>query len=55
VAGKEGRRVNMLQKMCTHACKCKTLWLKLSQEWEKGGMKDSDGEGESMYDICDTL
>jgi hypothetical protein len=23
VAGKWGRRVNMMQKMCTHVCKCK--------------------------------
>jgi hypothetical protein len=24
VLGKEGRRVNMMQKMCTHACKYKS-------------------------------
>jgi hypothetical protein len=53
VLGKGYRRVNTVQKMCTHACKCKKLYLlKLIQEW---GVKENGRGGEFMYDIFEIL
>jgi hypothetical protein len=50
--GEMGRKMTMVEIMCTHVSKCKYL-LKLLQEC--GGMKESSGEGEFKYDIFDTL
>jgi hypothetical protein len=36
VAGKVGRRVNMIQKMCTHVCKWKNDTVETIQEWKRG-------------------
>jgi hypothetical protein len=46
VAGKEGRRVNTVQILCTHVCKCKT-----DTSPEMGRVKESCGGGESKYGI----
>jgi hypothetical protein len=55
-AGKGYRRVNMVQKMYTHVCKCKadTHW-NYSRNWGRGEIKESGGGGESKYEIFDTL
>jgi hypothetical protein len=54
--GKGGRRVNMVQIIYTHVCKCKNDYLlKLFQESGEGEMKESSGGGEFNYDIYDTL
>jgi hypothetical protein len=52
VERKGGRRVNMMQKMCAHACKCKK-WYLLKLFWECGErmIKESRGGGESKYDV----
>jgi hypothetical protein len=55
VVGKEGRRVSMVQKMYTHACKCKNdtyCNYSMTQGW---GIKESSGRGEFKYDIFDIL
>jgi hypothetical protein len=42
--GKWGRRVNMVQTLCTHACKCEndTCW-NYSRTWGQGGIKENGG------------
>jgi hypothetical protein len=55
VAGKRGRRMNKMQKLCTHVCKCKnsTCW-NYSRNGEQG-VNENNGWGEFKYDILDTL
>jgi hypothetical protein len=36
VARKGDRTVNMVQKMCTRACKCKMIYIELLQESQEG-------------------
>jgi hypothetical protein len=49
VAGKGGGRVNMVQILYTHICKCKKLYqLKLFQEWERGIKENNGGESSTM-------
>jgi hypothetical protein len=42
VAGKRYRKINMVQILCTHVCKCKRYQLKLFQEWEGKGIKGEE-------------
>jgi hypothetical protein len=49
--GKEGRRMNAVQIICTHVCKCKND--SCSKNW--GKKKESSGVGEFKYDVFDTL
>jgi hypothetical protein len=52
---KRDRRINTVQIMCTHVCKCKNdNLLKLFQESGEG-MKESSGWNEFKYDVFDTL
>jgi hypothetical protein len=53
VAGKRGKRVNAVQKMCTHAHKCNNdTCCNYSMNGKEGEIK---GNGEFMYNIVDTL
>jgi hypothetical protein len=53
VMGKGGRRVNTVQQMCAHACKCKNYTCcSCSMNW---GIKESNGRGEFKYDTVGTL
>jgi hypothetical protein len=55
MVGKGSRKANKVQKICTHACKCKKLYLlKLLHEWGRG-IKGTPGRGEFKYDIFNTL
>jgi hypothetical protein len=56
IGGRE-RGVNMVQKVCTHVCKCKndTCCNYSMHQWVGEGMKGSSGGGEFKYDIVDTL
>jgi hypothetical protein len=46
----------MVEKMCTHVCKCKKWYLlKLFQELGESGIKESSDGSAFKYDIFDTL
>jgi proteasome lid subunit RPN8/RPN11 len=51
MAGKGGGRLNTVQKMCTHACKCKNDTC-CNFSMNGGG---EDKEEQFKYDIVDTL
>jgi hypothetical protein len=53
--GKGGRRMNMVQIMCTHVCKAKMLPVETIPGVRRGSMGDSSGGGEFKYHIFDTL
>jgi hypothetical protein len=50
--GERGRRMNMVQIMCIHVCKCKIISV---PGIRGGGMKRRSGGREFKYDIFDTL
>jgi hypothetical protein len=55
VVRKQNRIVNMVQKLCTHVCKCKNdTCLNCSRNGDGGGVKESSG-GEFKYDVFGTL
>jgi hypothetical protein len=55
VAGKGDRRVNTVQTLCTHVCKCKNDTCRnCSTNWGRV-IKQSGREDEFKYDIFDTL
>jgi hypothetical protein len=55
VARKGGRRIDSVQIMYTHVCKCKSdICCNCSRNWERG-MKEWWWWGEFKYDIFDTL
>jgi hypothetical protein len=49
------RRINMMQIMYTHVCKCKNISFETAPRIRGQGMKESSGEGEFKYDIFDAL
>jgi hypothetical protein len=51
--GKGCRRVNMVQILCTHACKWKNDAC--GKYYRNGRIKENDGEGEFKYDIFNIL
>jgi hypothetical protein len=55
VVGKVGRRMNTVQIMCTHVCKCKNNTCLNCSRDGGGRKKESGGGGEFTYDIFDTL
>jgi hypothetical protein len=55
VMGKEGRRMNTVQKMSTLACKCKIIPVQTIIGISRRVIKENSGAGEFKYDIFDTL
>jgi hypothetical protein len=55
MAGKGGRRMNTVQIMCTHVCKCKNDTCEKVQGIRRGWIKESSGGGEFKYNLFDTL
>jgi SH3-like domain-containing protein len=53
--GKGGRRVNTVQKMCTHVSKCNNDTCSIYSRNGGGWVKESSGGGELKYVIFDTL
>jgi hypothetical protein len=53
VAGKGCRRVNSVQKLCTHVANGKTICVKTIPEMGEGGLKENSRGGEFKYDIFD--
>jgi hypothetical protein len=54
VVGKWGRRVNTVQKLCTHSCKCNNDTCCDYYINGGGGIKGSGRGGEFKHDIVDT-
>jgi hypothetical protein len=49
--GERGRRMNMVEAMYTHLCKCKNATCGNVSGIRKGGIGESSGRGEFKYDI----
>jgi hypothetical protein len=44
--GKRSKKVNMVQKMCTHVCKCRMIPVETVPGIRRKGIKESSGVGE---------
>jgi hypothetical protein len=53
--GKDCKRVNMVQILCTHACKWKNDTCSNYSRNRGRGTKENDGGDELKYDIVDIL
>jgi hypothetical protein len=55
VVGKGGRKVNKVQVLCTHVCKCKNDTFRNYSKDGVGEMRENSGGNEFKYYIFDTF
>jgi hypothetical protein len=48
-------RVNIVEILHTHICKCKNDTVETIQEWRDKGIKENDGGCKFKYDIFDIM